>query len=53
MNFWIDGNHWVMCTIVSFAFGVAIVKLYNETVTRKGKARKTPNGMLVYAEVKQ
>lgn len=50
MNFWIDGNHWTRCEIVSNAFGVAIVKLYNETDTRKGRARKGLYGWLVEAQ---
>lgn len=40
LHFWIDGTHWTLCEIISQAFGVCVVRLYNEVKTRKGKVRK-------------
>ena len=42
MNWFITdhGAHWILCEIISVAFGVAVYRLHDDAQTRKGRARK-------------
>lgn len=52
MNWYIEGNHWILCEILSNMFGIATVKLYTGE-KRTGKPRKGLYGLLVDAIVNQ
>ena len=48
MNFFLKTpNHWILCHIVSVAFGVATFRLYDDDRVRRGKARRGLYGFLV------
>jgi len=47
-GWWLESpSHWVLCEILSHAFGRAVVRLYNETQTRTGKYRPGVFSLLV------
>ena len=48
MNFFLKTpNHWILCHIVSVAFGIAVFRLHGDDRVRRGKARKGLYGWLV------
>jgi hypothetical protein len=49
-NWYIVGNHWTRCEIISNVLGLTTVRLYNEGGTRTGKARRGLYGLLVEAK---
>lgn len=46
MNFYIDGNNWKLCEILTNVFGKATVRTYDGE-THTGKPRKGLYGLLV------
>lgn len=48
MNWYIMGTHWIKCEIVrKLVGGLVIVRLYNETQDRQGRARPGLYGLIV------
>ena len=48
MNFFLETpSHWIMCEVLSAAFGVVTFRLWGDDRIRRGKGRKNNLGWLI------